>query len=111
MMIAEFDRMAGDLDREIKTEQEQKAGISIPRISPIRPMPRPRRSAATTSASAHELQGPARRGKAELGEAFEELKKVEPADERDQARERAEVDAREQAALDAIGIMRTSARA
>jgi flagellar protein FliJ len=39
------------------------------------------------------------------------MKKVELLDERDQARERAEVDAREQAALDAIGIMRTSARA
>ena len=28
-MIAEFDRMAGDLDREIKTEQE-RAGIHDP---------------------------------------------------------------------------------
>ena len=42
-----------------------------------------------------------------LGEAFEELKKVELLDERDQARERAEESAREQADLDSIGLMRS----
>ena len=41
-----------------------------------------------------------------LAEAFEELKKVELLDERDQARERAEENAREQADLDSIGLMR-----
>jgi flagellar export protein FliJ len=44
--------------------------------------------------------------KAELGEAFEELKKVELLDERDQMRERAEQNAAEQVELDSIGIMR-----
>jgi len=44
--------------------------------------------------------------KALLSEAFEELKKVELLDERDQARERAEESAREQADLDSIGLMR-----
>ncbi|HKU09338.1 MAG TPA: flagellar FliJ family protein, partial [Bradyrhizobium sp.] len=44
--------------------------------------------------------------KALLGEAFEELKKVELLDERDQARERAEENAREQADMDSIGLMR-----
>jgi flagellar FliJ protein len=48
---------------------------------------------------------------AHLGEAFEELKKVELLDERDQMRERAEEEAREQAELDAIGMMRNGARA
>ena len=47
------------------------------------------------------------RWKAVLGEAFEELKKVELLDERDQARERAEESAREQADLDSIGLMRS----
>ncbi len=42
-----------------------------------------------------------------MSEAFEELKKVELLDERDQARERAEENAREQADLDSIGLMRT----
>ena len=41
-----------------------------------------------------------------LSEAFEELKKVELLDERDQARERAEENAREQADMDSIGLMR-----
>ena len=43
--------------------------------------------------------------------AAAELKKVELLDERDQARERAEEEAREQAELDAIGMMRNGARA
>src|SRR6185295_18663757 len=44
--------------------------------------------------------------KSSLSEAFEELKKVELLDERDQARERAEESAREQADMDSIGLMR-----
>ena len=44
-----------------------------------------------------------------MGEAFEELKKVELLDERDQMRERAAENAAEQAELDAIGLMRAPA--
>jgi flagellar export protein FliJ len=44
--------------------------------------------------------------KAALSEAFEELKKVELLDERDQQRERAEENAREQAEMDTIALMR-----
>ena len=39
------------------------------------------------------------------------MTKVELLDERDQIREREEAEAREQAELDAIGILRNSARA
>ncbi len=46
-----------------------------------------------------------------LAEAFEEMKKIELLDERDQMRERVEENAREQAELDAIGLMRSSVRA
>ena len=49
--------------------------------------------------------------KAALGEAFEELKKVEMLDERDNAREKAEANAREQAELDRIAAMRFSTNA
>jgi len=56
--------------------------------------------------SADELKGQLEEAKAALAEAFEELKKVELLDERDQARERAEENAREQADLDSIGLMR-----
>ena len=48
---------------------------------------------------------------AALAEAFEEMKKVEMLDERDHARERAEENAREQAELDTIGLLRSGARA
>jgi len=41
-----------------------------------------------------------------LAEAFEELKKVELLDERDQARERVAENARDQAEMDRIGTMR-----
>ena len=41
-----------------------------------------------------------------LGEAFDELKKVELLDERDQMREREAENASEQAELDSIALMR-----
>ena len=56
--------------------------------------------------SADELRVQLEDAKGLLGEAFDELKKVELLDERDQARERAEENAREQADLDSIGLMR-----
>src|SRR5262245_58561908 len=56
--------------------------------------------------SADELRVQLEDARALLGEAFEELKKVELLDERDQARERAEENAREQADMDSIGLMR-----
>ena len=42
----------------------------------------------------------------DLAEAFEELKKVEILEERDQQRERSEQAAREQAELDRVGAQR-----
>ena len=64
-------------------------------------MPRPPSSGARISTrSADELRIQLEDAKALLGEAFEELKKVELLDERDQARERAEENAREQADMD-----------
>ena len=48
-MIAEFDRIAGDLEREIKIEQD-RAGIHDPLILPIRPMRRRRRRARKSQA-------------------------------------------------------------
>src|SRR6185312_3253941 len=105
-MIAEFDRMAGDLDREIKTEQDRAnihdpAHFAYPTYAKaaIGRRENLRRSAGELKAQLDDAQ-------AILGEAFEELKKVELLDERDQARERAESNAREQAELDRIGAMR-----
>jgi len=105
-MIAEFERMASDLDREIKSEQE-RAGIHDPAHFAY---PTYAKAAMTRKEnlkqSADELKVQLDEAKAALGEAFEELKKVELLDERDQARERADENAREQSELDAIGILR-----
>ena len=105
-MIAEFERIAGDLDREIKVEQD-RAGIHDPGHFAY---PTYAKAAITRrenlKRSAGELKAQLDDAKAMLGEAFEELKKVEMLDERDQAREKAEENAREQAELDRIGALR-----
>ena len=105
-MIAEFERMGNDLEREIKTEQD-RAGIHDPGHFAY---PTYAKAAMTRrenlKRSADELRIQLEDAKAALGEAFEDMKKVELLDERDQAREREEEAAREQSNLDAIGLMR-----
>src|SRR5882724_1363475 len=105
-MIAEFDRMATDLDREITVEQD-RAGIHDPTHFAY---PTYAKAAITRrdnlKRSAEELKSQLDDAKAALGEAFEELKKVELLDERDQLRDRAADNAREQAEMDRIGLMR-----
>jgi len=107
MMIAEFDRMAEDLDREIAVE-EQKAGISDPAHFAY---PTYARAAGqrrdNLRQSAVNLQSQLEDAKAELGEAFEELKKIEILDDRERAGERALDNARDQAAMDQIGVSRS----
>ncbi|HWD57801.1 MAG TPA: flagellar export protein FliJ [Stellaceae bacterium] len=108
-MIAEFDRIATELDREIKIEQD-RAGIHDPGHFAY---PTYAKAAITRREnlrrSTAELKGQLDEAQAMLGEAFEELKKVEMLDERDQAREKAEASAREQAELDRIAAIRYSA--
>jgi flagellar FliJ protein len=105
-MIAEFDRMSVDLEREIKTEQD-RAGINDPSHFAY-----PTYAKAATQRrenlrrSIDDLKVQLDEAKAQLGEAFEELKKVELLNERDQANERAVENAMEQRELDSIGIMR-----
>lgn len=110
-MIAEFDRIAAELDREIKVEQE-RAGIHDPGHFAY---PTYAKAAITRREnlrrSAGELKGQLDDAQAALGEAFEELKKVEMLDERDQQREKAEGNAREQADLDRIAALRFNAGA
>jgi flagellar export protein FliJ len=105
-MIADFSRMSAELEREIQQEQD-RAGINDPTHFAYPTYAKAaiqRRENLTRSAD--ELRTQLEEAKAALGEAFEELKKVELLDERDQARERAEENAREQADMDSIGLMR-----
>jgi flagellar protein FliJ len=99
VMIAEFERIAGDLEREIKAEQD-RAGIHDPAhfaYPTYAKAAMQRRENLKRSAADLKLQ--LEDAKGALAEAFEEMKKVELLDERDQMRERADEDAREQAEL------------
>jgi flagellar FliJ protein len=110
-MIAEFERMAGDLEREIKSEQD-RAGIHDPghfAYPTYAKAAMQRRENLQRSADDLKVQLESATGA--LAEAFEEMKKIELLDERDQMREREEENAREQAELDAIGLMRNGAHA
>jgi flagellar export protein FliJ len=104
-MIAEFDRMAAELEREIQTEQE-RSGIHDPAHYAY---PTYAKAAIVRrdnlKQSMDELHGQLVDAKDALAEAFEDLKKVELLDERDQLRDRAQEGAREQAELDSIGLM------
>jgi flagellar FliJ protein len=105
-MIAEFERMAADLEREIKVEQD-RAGIHDPGHFAY---PTYAKAAIgrreNLKRSADELRTQLEDARLHLAEAFDELKKVELLDERDQAREREAEDAAEQAELDSIALMR-----
>ena len=105
-MIAEFERIAVELEREIKSDQD-RAGIHDPAHFAY---PTYAKAAIqrreNLKRSVDELKGQLTDAKEMLAEAFDELKKVELLDERDQARERADTLAQEQAELNAIGLMR-----
>lgn len=104
MMIADFHRMASDLDREVQSE-ESRAGISDPGHFAY-----PTYAKAALGRrdnllqSADNLKGQLDEAKAELQEAFEDMKKVEILEDRERASERAAEAAREQATMDSIGL-------
>jgi flagellar protein FliJ len=104
-MISEFDRIALELERDIKNEQD-RAGIHDPAHFAY---PTYAKAAATRREnlmrSNTELRAQLDDAKASLGETLEELKKAEMLDERDQQREKAETHARE-ASLDGIAGLR-----
>ncbi|MES2907351.1 MAG: flagellar export protein FliJ [Pseudomonadota bacterium] len=101
-MIAEFERMANELDQQIASEQ-QKAGIhdvthfAYPTFAKAAMV---RRDNLLQSADG--LRGQLEDARASLSEAFDELKKIELLDERDREAERSLDRVREQAELDEI---------
>lgn len=105
-MVAEFERMASDLEREIAVEQD-RAGITDPGHFAY---PTYAKAAIqrrdNLKRSAQELHGQLEDARGQLAEAFEELKKVEILEERDQVRGRSAEAAREQAEMDRIGAQR-----
>lgn len=108
-MIAEFDRMAVDLDREIAAE-EQKAGISdLTHFAYPTYAKAARTRRDNLKRSADELKTQLQDAQAELGEAFEALKKVEILDSRERSAERVAENARDQAAMNELGLARARA--
>jgi flagellar protein FliJ len=106
-MIADFQRMASDLEREIASEQE-RAGIHDPAHFAY---PTYAKAAIARrenlKRSTEELMVQLDDAKVTLQESFEDLEKVELLDERDQVRDRAAEEAREQGDLDTIGALRS----
>ncbi|WP_181703286.1 flagellar export protein FliJ [Chthonobacter albigriseus] len=100
MMIAEFERMATDLDDQILAEQKRVG------ISDVSHFAYPTFAKAAMQrrdnllVSANELRSQLDAAQAALSEAVEDMKKVELIEERDQMRDRAASDALEQDALD-----------
>jgi flagellar export protein FliJ len=108
-MIGDFERIAGDLDREIKAEQD-RSGIHDPNHFAY---PTYAKAAIARrdnlKRSAEELRGQLEDAKAALAEASDEMKKMELLDGRDALRERLEGAPGEPARLETLDLMRNSA--
>ena len=105
-MIAEFDRMAADLEREVASE-EQRSGITdIAHFAYSTYAKAARTRRDNLKRSADELKTQLEDAQAELGEAFEALKKVEILESRERSAERAAETARDQAAMNQLGLAR-----
>jgi flagellar protein FliJ len=105
-MIVDFQRIAGDLEREIVAEQE-RAGIYDPSHFAY---PTYAKAAIARrenlKRSIDELEAQLRDARIALQESAEELKRVELLDERDQSRDRSAVDGREQTEFEALAALR-----
>lgn len=110
-MIAEFERMPADLDREIAVE-EARAGISDKAHFAY---PTYARAALQRRdnllQSANDLARQLDDARRDVEEAYEELKKFEIFDDREQVKERAIEAVREQAELDRIALQMRKVRA
>jgi flagellar protein FliJ len=104
-MIVDFQRIAGDLEREIAAEQE-RAGIYDPSHFAY---PTYAKAAIARrenlKRSIDELETQLRDARIALQESAEELKRVELLDERDQVRDRS-ADGREQTEYEALAALR-----
>ena len=105
-MIAEFERIATDLDREIQSEQE-RTGIHDPAHFAYSTYAKAAIGRSENlKRSAEELIGQLDRARTALQESFEEMKKVELLDERAQMRARPAEASRETGDPVGIGALR-----
>ncbi|MEM8796521.1 MAG: flagellar export protein FliJ [Pseudomonadota bacterium] len=104
LMIADFKRMASELDHQIQVEQERSG------ISDVTHFAYPTFAKAAIQRrdnllqSADDLSGQLEAAQDALAEAVEDLKKVELLEERDQSRARDQADYEEQEELDEMAL-------
>ncbi|MCM5557769.1 flagellar export protein FliJ [Pleomorphomonas sp. JP5] len=107
MMIAEFERMASELDEQILAEQKRSGITDITHFA----YPTFAKAAMgrrdNLMGSANDLRGQLEAAQAALSEAVEEMKKIELLEERDHMREKTAQDAAEQDALDEVAARRS----
>lgn len=110
MMVADFERMASELDHQIEIEQT-KTGISDVAhfaYSTFAKAALQRRD--NLLASANDMRGKLETAQDQLAEALEDLKKVELLDQREHQRERDEQNKIEQAEFDEVARQRFRSR-
>jgi flagellar protein FliJ len=109
-MIAEFERMAKELDNQIQTEQNRTGIKDVTHFAypTFAKAAMARRDNLVSSAA--DLKGQLDDARAALADAFEDLKKVELLEERDRDADRAVAATREQAEMDRVAGARAHAR-
>ena len=106
MMIAEFERMASELDEQILAEQKRSGITDITHFAYPTFAKAAIQRRENLKVSVKDLEEKLDAARDELSLAVEDLKKIELIEERDQARERAERDAQEQERLDEMASRR-----
>jgi len=107
-MIAEFERMARELDDQITAEQERTGIHDINHFAYPTFAKAAMQRRDNLLVSANELREKLGRAQEELAEAVEELKKFELLVERDVDRERSAAEAAEQDVLDELAARRNA---
>jgi flagellar export protein FliJ len=109
-MIAEFERMAKELDNQIQAEQNRTGIKDVTHFAypTFAKAAMARRDNLISSAA--DLKGQLEDARAALADAFEDLKKVELLEERDRDAHRALAASRDQAEIDRVAGAPTHAR-
>ncbi|WP_237153738.1 flagellar export protein FliJ [Oryzibacter oryziterrae] len=102
MMIAEFERMASELDDQILAEQKRSGITDITHFAYPTFAKAAMARRDNLMGSANDLRGQLDAAQAALSEAIEDMKKIELLEERDHLRERGAQEAAEQDALDEV---------
>lgn len=102
-MIAEFDRMAHELDLQVQVEQNRSGIHDITHFAYPTFAKAARLRRDNLVASTNDLKAQLEEAREALAAAFDDLKKIEILEERDREAEKAVTAQREQAEMDRIG--------